>query len=84
MDERCTRCRRRGTLAVGNIQLVHEKVLDYLEARASLVWVVDPRARTVTVYRPDGSASLLRGDDRLLGEEVLPGFSVSLNEIFGD
>lgn len=63
---------------------MQQKVLDYLEAGSALVWVVDPRARTVTVYRPDGSASLLRGAETLTGEDVLPGFSVSLPELFRD
>ena len=62
---------------------IQEKVLDYLGAGASLVWVVDPSARTVTVYRPDGSARLLRGDETLSGEDVLPGFSVTLDRLFG-
>ena len=63
---------------------MQEKVLDYLEAGSSLVWVVDPRARTVTVYRPDGSAQLLRGAETLTGEDVLPGFSGGLPELFRD
>jgi Uma2 family endonuclease len=59
------------------------KVLDYLQAGTSLVWIVDPSARTVTVYRPDGSAALLREGDLLVGEDVLPGFSISLLDLFG-
>lgn len=57
------------------------KVLEYLEAGARLVWIVDPDARTVTVHRPDGSANLLREHQTLSGEEVLAGFTVELREI---
>lgn len=63
---------------------VHRKTMDYLNAGARLVWLVDDQARTVVVHRPDGSANLIRGDETLSGEDVLPGFSVSLTELFGE
>jgi Uma2 family endonuclease len=59
---------------------VQRKVRDYLEAGTRLVWVIAPSARTVTVYRPDGSARLLRDSERLDGEDVLPGFELPLGE----
>lgn len=61
---------------------VQQKVRDYLEAGSRLVWLLAPKARTATVYRPDGSARLLREPDALDGEDVLPGFRLSLSEIF--
>jgi len=39
-------------------------------------------AKTLTVYRADGSARLLTERDQLDGEAVLPGFTLSLAEIF--
>jgi Uma2 family endonuclease len=57
-------------------------VRDYLEAGARLVWVVAPQAKTLTVYRADGSARLLREQDVLDGEDVLPGFSIPAAELF--
>ena len=60
---------------------VHQKTLEYLEAGARLVWIVDADARTVTVYRPDGSANLVRQAETLTGENVLPGFSVDLSDV---
>jgi Uma2 family endonuclease len=60
---------------------VQQKVRDYLEAGARLVWVVAPRARTVTVYRPDGSARLVREPERLDGEDVLPGLGIPLSDL---
>lgn len=62
---------------------VQQKVRDYLDAGTELVWLVAPQAHTVTVYRADGSARLLRDRDALDGEHVLPGFSVPLAELFG-
>jgi Uma2 family endonuclease len=61
---------------------VQQKVRDYLEAGARLVWVIAPEARSVTVYRPDGSARLVRDPDSLDGEDVLPGLTLSLSELF--
>lgn len=62
---------------------IQGKTLDYLKAGARLVWVVDPLAHTLTVYRPDGSARLLREDDALDGEDVLDGFALPLSVLFG-
>jgi len=61
---------------------IQQKVQDFLAAGALLVWIVAPRARTVTVYRPDGSARFLRDEDVLDGEQVLPGLAVPLTELF--
>lgn len=61
---------------------VHQKVGDYLEAGGRLVWVVAPQARAVTVYRSDGSARLVREPEHLDGEDVLPGLSLPLAEVF--
>jgi Uma2 family endonuclease len=63
---------------------MQEKTLDYLQAGAKLVWMVDPRARTVTVIRADGSARILREHETLEGEDVLVGFSVPIAELFAD
>ncbi len=61
---------------------VQQKVRDYLEAGARLVWVVAPQAKSVTVYRANGSARLLREQDPLEGEDVLPGLTIPLGDVF--
>jgi Uma2 family endonuclease len=61
---------------------VAAKVLDYLQAGTRLVWLIRPRTRTVTVYRSLASIRLLTEADRLEGEEVLPGFAITVREIF--
>ncbi len=60
------------------------KVGAWLTAGSQLVWVVDPMHQVVTVYRADGSQALLDVHDALHGEELLPGFSVSLEELFAE
>lgn len=62
---------------------VEEKVHDWLAAGTRLVWVVNPRQRTVTVYRPDKTARILAADESLEGDDVVAGFSIDVAEIFG-
>jgi Uma2 family endonuclease len=62
---------------------IHEKVLDYVAAGTSLVWVVDPRSHTVTVYRSRDAIRMLTADDELDGADVLPGFRCKVSALFG-
>lgn len=63
---------------------VQQKVQDYLDAGARLVWIMAPQAKTATIYRADGSARFLRVSDALDGEGVLPDFVLPLSEVFRD
>jgi Uma2 family endonuclease len=54
------------------------KVADWLTAGTALVWTIDPERRRARVYRADGSDTVLSRDDLLEGEDVLPGFRVSI------
>jgi Uma2 family endonuclease len=63
---------------------VQDKIQDWLTHGSRLVWVVDPRSRTLTVYRPDGTANVLKAVDTLDGEDVLPEFSFPLSRLFRD
>jgi len=47
-----------------------------------MVWVVNPRGRPVTVHRSERDPRVLRENDVLDGEEVCPGFSVQVAELF--
>jgi Uma2 family endonuclease len=62
------------------------KAETYLKHGARMVWMVYPDDRSVWVYRPadDGSMNLRRyeADDKIDGGEVLPGFSVSVHDLF--
>lgn len=62
---------------------VDQKVDEYLEAGIRLVWVVNPSSRTVMVYRSrGGDPSRLTDRDELSGEDVLPGFSCPIADLF--
>jgi len=61
---------------------VQEKAFAWLGHGARLVWVVDPTAHTVTVYRARDDVSVFSEDDELTGADVVPGFSVKVCELF--
>ena len=58
-----------------------KKALAYLEKGSKMVWVIYPKKQTVTIYRK-GSQKTLKSTDVLDGEDVIPGFSVNVAEIF--
>lgn len=58
------------------------KVAEYLAAGSQRVWVVYPAGRRVIIHRADGSVLTYGGDDVITDEELLPGFSLPLSEIF--
>ncbi len=61
---------------------IHAKVADYIAAGTRLVWVVDPEQETVRVYGSLLSPRLISREDALDGEDVVPGFRVSVRKLF--
>jgi len=61
---------------------VEEKAQAWLTAGCQLVWVVNPKRRSVTIYRSGRNPTILLVDDTLDGEDVVPGFRISIREIF--
>lgn len=59
------------------------KIANYLAAR-SVVWVVDGDRQRIEVYQPGQAPQVFGVDDMLEGDEVLPGFRVSVKAIFAD
>jgi Uma2 family endonuclease len=62
---------------------VEEKVEEYLNAGVRAVWVVNPRRRTITVYRTLTDMTILTENDTLEGGDIIPGFSCRVAEVFG-
>ncbi len=61
---------------------IERKTRQWLQLGAQVVWVVNPQTATVSVHRHTGEVRLLAGEDTLTGDEVIPGFQISLTEIF--
>jgi Uma2 family endonuclease len=54
----------------------------WLRFGARMVWILEPSHRTLTVYRPGEPSRVLEMQDMLSGEDVLPGFTMPVTEIF--
>jgi Uma2 family endonuclease len=63
---------------------MEQKLRDYFGNGTQLVWFVDPRQRTVTVYTASNQSDVLREDQTLDGGAVLPGFILPLRELFAE
>ncbi len=61
---------------------MQRKVAEYLAAGSQRVWIAYPSTRTVLVHRADGTTIAYTGDDVITDEELLPGFSLPLSDIF--
>ncbi len=59
------------------------KVDNYLRAGV-VVWVVNPDAQRVTVHRPDAAPRTYGIEETLDGGSVLPGFTLSVRDIFAE
>ena len=71
-------------LSPGNtVEEIDDKLTEYFENGSRLVWVINPTQHYVLVYRsaqePD---RLLKGKDSLDGEEVIPGFTLAIADLF--
>lgn len=61
---------------------VTEKALAYLKAGTRFVWVIEPVAKTVMVYRSETDSTMLNYEDTLTGEDVVPGFACPVAQLF--
>ena len=61
---------------------VSEKVEMWLACGARQAWVLDPRQKTVQVFRPGASPETLTESDAVGGGEVLPRFRLAVRECF--
>ncbi len=61
---------------------MREKLRDYFSAGVEVVWVVDPASRRVLVHRSLTNVTSLDQRQTLTDDELLPGFSVRVSELF--
>ncbi len=58
------------------------KMQEYLDNGVKLGWLIEPSAKTVEIYRPNKTVEILNNPQTLSGENILPGFTLDLSEIF--
>ena len=61
---------------------IEDKVVEFLGVGVRLFWIVSPEAKTVLVRRPNKTCTALDVTDILNGEDVLPGFTCPVAELF--
>lgn len=64
------------------LRLLLQKLKEYFERGVRMVWIIDPEERTVTVYRSATEGKILHESATLSGEDVLPGFSCRVADLF--
>lgn len=61
---------------------ISNKAKSYIKDGVRLVWVIDPYDLNIYVYRADRHKLTLNLEDELDGEDVLPGFKLSVKSLF--
>lgn len=61
---------------------MNRKLRDYFLAGTRLVWIIDPKTRTAEMYTSPTDVRRVRKNGNLDGGDVLPGFRLSLPDLF--
>ena len=62
--------------------MLAQKCVTFLEQGTEIALIVDPDHRAVIRFQQGASPQTLRGDDRIDLEGVLPGFQLTIRELF--
>lgn len=65
--------------ATDNLETLRQKMQEYMDAGVKMGWLINPQQQQVEIYRLGKDMELRNLPTELLGEEILPGFSLSLN-----
>jgi Uma2 family endonuclease len=63
-------------------QEMQQKIKDYFAIGVQRVWIVEPEARTVLVYRSSTEMHQFSAGDTLVGEGMLEGFALPVADLF--
>jgi Uma2 family endonuclease len=63
------------------IRPLREKMEEYMRNGVQLGWLIDPMARTVTIYKPGSEPVVLQNPSEVLGEGPMDGFVLQLEGI---
>jgi Uma2 family endonuclease len=65
--------------ATDNLETLRSKMQEYMDAGVKLAWLINPQQQQVEIYRLGKDVELRNLPTELLGEEMLPGFILSLD-----
>ncbi len=66
-----------------NMEPLRQKMQEYLANGLRLGWLIDAKNKRVEIYRQNREVEVLESPVSLSGEEVLPGFVLDLQVVFG-
>ncbi len=61
---------------------LHQKIVEYFENGCRLVWAINPDEKSILVYHKPEPDKLLQITDNLDGEDILPGFTLAVADLF--
>ncbi|MEM9156277.1 MAG: Uma2 family endonuclease [Cyanobacteria bacterium P01_F01_bin.33] len=64
------------------LSALQDKLHEYIANGTRLGWLIDPQNQKVEIYRGDGKVEVLDRPRQLVGEDVLPDFSLDLTSIW--
>ena len=65
-----------------SLESLQQKMQEYQENGAKLGWLIDRNRKKVEIYRPKKSVEVQDFPNSLSGEDILPGFTLDLSEIW--
>lgn len=72
-------------LSLGNtLPEMSRKRREYFHAGVKLVWMIDPRQRTVAIYTSITHRTVIGETGKLSGGDVLPGLEIELSQLFAE
>jgi Uma2 family endonuclease len=69
--------------ATDKLTTLERKMAEYRDCGVRLGWLIDPQEKRVQIYRFGRPTEYLNQPEQLSGEDVLPGFVLTLTEIWG-
>ncbi len=66
-----------------NLKKLQNKMLEYIENGCRLGWLINRKKQEVEIYRSGKEVEVLKLPETLAGEDVLPGFVLNMQKIWG-
>ncbi len=65
-----------------DLSIAQRKMTEYIDCGVKLGWLINPDEKQVEIYRLGKDKQVINNPDNLSGEEVLPGLTLDLADIF--
>ncbi len=63
-------------------ELIEGKAVDYLSAGVNRVWIIDSKAKKITIFYPD-SPSQTKSNNQSLADDIFPNLTLTSQQISG-